>query len=265
MLRSIMQMFVLVIFILTSALFAGQDNDPRVVEHLGEKIPIDLKFKDENGNTVQLKDLLKKSNVIDFVYYHCPGICTPLMSEVANVVGKVDLIPGKDYKIISISMDENETPKMAAKKKNDIMTLIDKNVPSNGWNFLTGDSASIAKISDAAGFYFKRHKKDFVHTGVIIFVSEDGKICRYLYPSYSRNKEFGILPFDFKMANMETAEGKEVPVVGKILQFCFSYDPQSKTYVFNLLKIFGAGILLLTAAFVIFFIVRPKKSNLESR
>lgn len=263
--RNVLKIFAAAMFILANTLFAGQDKEPRIVEHLGEKLPINLEFKDENGKTVQLKDLLKESNVIDFVYYHCPGICTPLMSEVANVVGKVDLIPGKDYKIISISIDANETPKMAANKKNDIMALVDKNISADGWSFLTGDSASIEKITDAAGFYYNRHEKDFVHTGVIIFVSEDGKICRYLYPSYSNKKEFGILPFDFKMANMETAEGKEVPVVGKILQFCFSYDPQSKTYVFNLLKIFGAGILLLTAVFVIFFIVRPKKSNLEAR
>ena len=72
-----------------------------MVEKLGNKIPLDVSFTDSEGKTVTLKDLIKKPTVIDLAYYKCTGICTPLMTEIANVINKVDLIAGKDYNIIT--------------------------------------------------------------------------------------------------------------------------------------------------------------------
>ncbi len=240
-------------------------NETNLQEHLGAKLPLDLSFKDENGKTVYLRDVFKKSTALAFVYYHCPGICTPLMTEIAEVVNKVDLKAGQDYDIVTISMDDRETPKIAKDKKANFMRLVNPDFPDSAWKFLTGDSASIKKAADIAGFHFQRVGKDFIHTAVLIFVSKDGKICRYLYPSYTANVGFDILPFDFKMATIETSEGKLMPTVGKILQFCFSYDPQGKKYVVNILRIFGAGIIFLAVVFVLYLTVKPKKVQSKTR
>ena len=139
------------------------------------------------------------------------------------------------------------------------MKLIEKEFPDNAWRFLTGDSASIRTLTDAAGFYFKREGDDFIHSGALIFISEDGKICRYLFPNYSDSRGYSILPFDFKMAIAETSQGKATPTIARMLQFCFSYDPEGKTYVLNITRIFGAGILLMAVVFVLFITIKPKK------
>jgi len=257
---------VIVLFIGTVSVFASQ-NDADITEHLGVKLPLELTFNDENGSPVALKDLVDKPTIIDFVYYECPGICSPLMTEVAHVVNVSDLAPGVDYQILSISMDETETPAIAIKKKQTFLSLIDnKAFPDSAWRFLTGDSLNIDKLTRAAGFNFKRTGRNFIHAGVLIFVSPKGEVCRYLYPNYSQTRGFGILPFDFKMAVLETAQGKKTPVIGRVLQFCFSYDPQGKTYVFNILRIFGAGILLGVVVFVVVIIkVKPKKDKRNKR
>jgi protein SCO1/2 len=239
----------------------GQSPEPKVQEHLGAKIPLNLTFKDENGKSIKLSNIFTRSTVVAFVYYRCPGLCDPLMTEIANVINKVNLEPGIDYDVVSISMDDRETTLEAKKKKEIFTSMITRYFPDSAWRFLTGDSVTIKKATDAAGFYFKRVDNGFIHTSVLIFVSKDGKICRYLYPALTSKKKFGILPFDFEMANMETAQGKEVPVVGKLIQFCFSYDPQGKTYTIDLLKIFGAGVLFFTAIFVVFVLVKPKKEK----
>ena len=243
----------------------GQSREPGVHEHLGAKIPLDLAFKDANGKDIKLSQIFTKSTVLAFVYYKCPGLCDPLMTEVSNVINKVDLEPGVDYDVVSISFDNRETPQDAKKKKQVFTSLITRYFPDSAWRFLTGDSAAIEKATDAAGFDFKREGSGFIHTSVLIFVSKDGKICRYLYPDLTAKKKFGILPFDFEMANLETAQGKEMPVIGKMLQFCFKYDPEGKTYTINILKISGAGILFLTAVFVVFVLVKPKKEKSKKR
>jgi protein SCO1 len=93
-------------------------------------------------------------------------------------------------------------------------------------------------------FTLKREGDQFIHSGALIFLSEEGKICRYIFPQYSDKRGYSILPFDFRMAVAETSEGKEIPTVARMLQFCFSYDPEGQTYVLNFTRIFGAGILL---------------------
>lgn len=227
-------------------------------EQLGKYLPLDVKFRDENGNEITLREMLVKPTVLTFVYYDCPGICSPLLMEIADVVNKTDLVIGVDYNIINISMDEFETPELAASKKNDFFQLLDKQIPPESWRFLTGDSVNIKTAADAAGFYFKRQGKDFLHTGALIFIDKDGKVCRYLFPAYTDSKGFGIAPFDFKMAVLEAAQGKVSPTIARVLQYCFSYDPEGKTYVLSFTRIFGAGILLLVAVFAIIFLRKPK-------
>jgi protein SCO1/2 len=230
-------------------------------EQLGKIIPLDVTFVDENGNKVELKDLFTKPTVLAFVYYNCPGICSPLMMELANTINKSDLVLGVDYNIVCISMNNLETPKDASERKSVFFKVLDKQVPPESWRFLTGDSATIKKVADAAGFYFKRQGKDFLHTGAYIFVNKDGKICRYLFPSFSERSGFGILPFDFKMAVLETSEGKVSPTMAKVLQLCFRYDPEGKTYVLSFTRIFGAIILLLAGIFIAYLKFKPKKDT----
>ncbi len=234
-------------------------------EQLGKTIPLQEKFLDEDGNSVLLKDLFTKPTVLAFVYYNCPGICSPLLMELSNTINKSDLVIGVDYNIVVISMDEFETPKDATTRKKTFLKVIDQTIPPESWRFLTGDSATIKKVADAAGFYFERQGKDFLHTGAFIFVDNNGKICRYLFPSYTDRRGFGILPFDFKMAVLETSKGTISPTIGKVLQYCFKYDPQGKTYVLNITQVFGAIILLLVVVFLLFIKFKPKKDFIKAR
>lgn len=261
-------LFVSIIISVFAFITKAEDKkiDVGIDEQLGKSIPLQEFFVDENGNKVQLKDLFTKPTVLSFVYYNCPGICSPLLMEMSDIINKSEMVAGVDYNVVSISMDELETPKDAMERKQTFFKALDKNIPPESWKFLTGDSATIKKVADAAGFYFKRNGKDFLHAGAFIFVDNNGKICRYLFPSYSEKRGFGILPFDFKMSVIETSEGKISPTMAKVLQFCFSYDPEGQTYVLNFTRIFGAGILIIIGIFVIVYLrVKPKKDFIKAR
>lgn len=237
-----------------------------IEEHLGNQLPMDAVFFDANGNKVVLKDIVKKTTVLAFVYYKCPGICSPLMSELANIVNESGLEPGKDYDIVTISFDNRENPVVAAEKKQNFLSLIHKPFPKSAWKFLTGDSVNIYRVTEAAGFHFERVGTQFIHTTSVIFISPGGKISRYLYPDYNKKGEFGILPFAFKMAVLDASQGKVMPTVGRLLAFCFSYDPAGKKYVINFLNIFGVGTLLLVGVFVVYLRVKkPGKVKSKKR
>ncbi len=229
-------------------------------EQLGKTIPLDAVFYDSKGNEVTLKELINKPTVIDFAYYKCTGICTPLMTEVADVMNRVDLRPGKDYQVITISFDENELPKDAAEKKVAMVNLLNTGIPASSWWFLTGDSLNIKRVTNAAGFHFERKGNTFLHVGVLIFVSKNGKICRYLEPGFNYKGDFRILPFDFKMALLDASKGQAIPVIDKALRYCFTYKPKNEAYVLDVFKISGISIVLIVLGLFFFVIKKPKKT-----
>ncbi len=257
--------YILLAFIALSTISFSSEDEIKVGidEQLGAYIPLDTQFKNENGNIVVLKDLIKRPTVLAFVYYRCPGICSPLLFSLTDVINKSDLELGYDYNVVCISFDNLETPEIAADKKKSFFEGLDKNIKPEDWEFLTGDSINIKKVTDAAGFRFERKGNQFLHSGSFIFLDKDGKICRYLFPGYTESHGFGILPFDFKMAVLEASAGKETPTIAKVLRFCFSYDTQGQKYTANITRIFGAAILIFAVAFFIFVIKKPKKAIIK--
>jgi protein SCO1 len=236
-----------------------------VDEQLGKHIPLEVTFNDENGNQVNLGEFVHGPTVLALVYYSCPGICNPLMFELANVMNKSDLEPGYDYNVVAISIDELENPEKAASKKKEMLSSFDKDISPDSWKFLTGSLENIKTVTNAAGFYFKREGAELRHAGTLIFLDKNGKICRYLFPSYTENHGYGILPFDFKMAVLEAGESKVSPTVARFLRFCFSYDTEGQKYALNFTRIFGAAILLFAGIFFLIIKLKPKKEIIKSR
>lgn len=229
------------------------DVEVGIVEHLDEFLPKDIYLTDENNQRVCLTDLIDKPTIINWVYFRCPGICSPLMEGLAKVMDASDLIPDKDYQVLTISFDPSETIDLGIRKKNNYLNLVNKkDAISKGWHFFVSDSASIVKGTNATGFKYKSTGKDFTHAASVCVVSPKGKITRYLNGIY-------FLPFDFKMAIIESQKGMSAPTISKIMQYCFSYDPIGKAYVLNVTKITGTLILFIALLFFLVLIFKPKR------
>ena len=218
--------------------------------HLGDTVPQEVILYNENNQPVELGTLINKPTIINFVYYRCPGICSPLMGGIAEVMGKMDLKPGTDYQVLTISFNPAEGNDLAVKKKANYLKLLKVEGAREGWQFFTADSANIARVTDALGFHYKRQGNDFLHAAGLIVVSPKGKITRYLQGTY-------FLPFEVKMALIESADGKVGPTINKVLQYCYSYDPRGQQYVMNVTKISAVLILLVLVLFFGYIAVRP--------
>lgn len=230
-----------------------QDPEIGITEHLDQYLPKDIYVTGEDSQRVVLTDLIDKPTVINFVYYRCPGICSPLMEGLAELMEKSDLVAGKDYQVLTISFDPKETIDLGIHKKANYLNLVTKKETiAKGWHFFVSDSVSIARGTDAIGFRYKRQGNDFMHAASVCVVSPDGKITRYLNGLY-------FLPFEFKLAIIEAGKGQSSPTINKILQFCYSYDPVGQTYVLNVTKITGTLILFIALILFLYLIFKPKK------
>ena len=236
--------------------FPTADEELGIYEHLDETLSGDLEFTDENGRKVLLKDLITKPTVINLVYYECPGICTPLINGLSDVIKQAEIVLGTEYQIVTLSFDPGETHKLARRKKNTYMKINSSDDVKHGWTFLSGDTANIAQLLDEIGFKVKKDGEEYIHPAAIIMVSPDRKITRYLNGVYFN-------PFDYKLALVEASEGRSGPTINKVLDYCFSYDPVGKKYVFNITKVSGS-IVIFFAALLLFFMLlgeRKRKRN----
>ena len=232
-----------------------QELEIGIEEHLDEYLPLDIILVGENNESTSLGDLIDKPTIINLVYYRCPGICSPLMEGLADVMGKVDLELGKDYQVLTISFDPGESIDLGKRKKSNYLNLMSNPEPAKeNWKFFVSDSLNVARITESVGFKYKRTGNDFLHAATIIIVSPDGKITRYLNGTY-------FLPFEITMALTEASQGISAPTVNRILQFCFTYDPVGQKYVISMTRLAFPFITFTAVIIVLILVVRTSKKK----
>ena len=208
-----------------------------IVEHLGDKIPLDLSFTDAAGKAVQLKDLVDDTVpvILTLNYFECPMLCTLELNGMIKGLKEVSLEPGKDYRIVTVSIDPQETPELATSKGEHYRSSFDRATPES-WQFFVGDEANITALSEAVGFkYFYDHRRDeWAHAAALFVLTPDGRISRYLYGIEFR-------PKDLKLSLLEASEGTIGTAMDKLLMFCFHYDPQGKKYALAAINVMRGG------------------------
>lgn len=217
-----------------------------VDEKLGDVVPEGMMFRDEQGNSVDIRSLMDRPTLIVPVYYSCPTVCNLLMSSVAKVLPQVSMDPNQEYRVLSVSFDEYDTPAVALRRQAQYIAATEDTFPAESWSFLSADQQTIDAFLDSIGYRVTRIDKDFVHPVALVVLAPGGKVVRYLYGNR-------FLPFDVTMALTEAEKGKVGLSLKRVVAFCFSYDPEGKTYVFNVMRVAGASVL--SGAAILFFVL----------
>lgn len=255
--RKLQFFFVLLMAFTFNGIATEEPPELGIYENLDGYLPDNITLTDENYNVVNLKEKIDKPTVIALVYYECPGICSPLLEGVADVITRAKIDLGTEYQVFTVSFDPEEKPKLAKDKKTNYAKLVKGKDVENGWTWFTGDDTNINRLLDALGYKVKKQGEEYIHPAAIMVVSPEGKITRYLHGTY-------FLPFDLKMAVIEASEGKSGPTINKVLKYCFSYDPEGQKYVMNVTKISGSIIILLALSLLIGLLVSKKSRKRKS-
>jgi protein SCO1/2 len=231
----------------------GQSLPPALVdvgidEHLGAQVPFDAKFKDDEGKDVQLGSYFQpgKPVLLNFAYYQCPMLCNLVLNGMLDGMKKLSWTPGKEFEVVTISIDPRETQDLAAAKKKTHIEALGKPEAAAGWHFLTGNEKDIKRVADAIGFKYQylRNTNEYAHAAGIFTISPAGKISRYLYGVEFKRK-------DLRLALLDASEGRALSIGEKIEMFCYRYDANAKGYVLfarNFMK--GGGYVVAAALFL---------------
>jgi protein SCO1 len=246
--------FLLVWFAMAASAQMKTPSNVGIDEKLGSVVALDTVLKDENGNDVTLRQYIDRPTILMFNYFRCPGICPVLINGTIDTINRMQVVPGKDYRLIAVSFDPTDTPGLAREKKANYLNQMKRPFSPDDWHFLTGTEENTRAVADSAGFNYYRQGDMFVHPGALIMLTSKGVISRYLYGTK-------FVPADVEIAVREAAEGQVLPTISRVLSFCYVSDPQGRGRVFSVTRFAGAATLIIAAIFVI-FILRSKKSRL---
>lgn len=234
-----------------------------VTEHMGERIPLDIEFTNDEGKKVKLAEYFHQGKpvVIVLAYYNCPMLCTLVLNGVADAAKQNKWMPGKEYQIVTISIDTTETAELAGLKRKRYLDYLAKPDADAGWRFHVGEQSQITRLANALGFkyFYDAERKEFAHPAVVFILGEDGKMSRYLYGIQFNER-------DFRLALLEASEGKVGNTIDRLLLYCFHYDPSAKGYVvmaMNVMKLGGLATMLILGLFLAWMWKRDRTQKID--
>jgi protein SCO1/2 len=228
-------------------------------QRIGEQLPLDLPFTDENGKAVQLGDYFGKRPVIlALVYYECPMLCTQVLNGLVSALSVMNFEPGREFDVVAVSFNPKEGPGLAAQKKAAYLDRYGRPHTAGGWHFLTGSDASIRELTKAIGFRYEFDEKiqQFAHGAGIELMTPNGTIARYFY-----GIEFS--PRDIRLGIIEAAEERVGSVLDQVLLLCFHYDPATGRYGATVLGLVRLGGVATVVGFLAFLIVSLRRERKE--
>lgn len=229
-----------------------------ITPKFGQPLPLDAPFHNADGKPIRLGDCFDgKPVVLHLVYYECPMLCKLSADGLFTSLDKLSLKPGKDFTIVTMSFDPREGPELSARAREMAIARCGKEAVETGWHFLTGDEASIKKVTDAVGFryVYDENTKQYAHAAGIFVVTPQGTVSRYL-------GGIKFAPRDMRFSIVEASDGKVGTPIDQIMMLCYMYDPTVGKYGFAimaLIRLAGAVTVVTLAVGVVLMIRRDRR------
>lgn len=227
-------------------------------QNLNAQLPLDTPLRDETGAAVKFGDYFgKKPVVVLFVYFECPMLCKVELNGLVRNLRTLSLSAGREFDIVTVSIDPREDAKLASAKKRAYVKWYDRPGAEQGWHFLTGDDASVRHLAGVAGFRYTYDAKtdQYAHPAGLIVATPGGRISRYIYGvDFPAN--------DLRLALVEASSGKIGSPVDRLLLTCFHYDPSTGRYnfaVMSAVRIVGTAVVASLAAFMGVNLLRDRR------
>lgn len=259
-----MKLALLALLLATSALAENSATPPRlpgkvdIEQHLNAQLPLDTMFRDETGRVVRLREYADGSKpiLLVFMYYRCPMLCSMVMEGVTSTLTALKFDAGKEFDVVTISIDPRDTPRDAAAKKEKYVKRYGRFEAARGWHFLTGPESAIRKITDAVGFHYAYDPQadQFAHGAALMVLTPGGRVSRYLYG-------FEYQPRDVRLALVEASANKIGTATDAILLLCYHYDPVTGKYSRGAMTFVRAGGLATVAGLAGFIFVMVRRER----
>jgi protein SCO1/2 len=243
-------------------------------QNLGAQLRLDLPFRDDAGNDLQMSQYFRgKPVVLILAYYRCPMLCNQVLNGVVDSLNAPDfrLQLGRDFKIVTVSFDarEHEMPDLVARKKDNYVAAVCEEHPgaAEGWHFLTGNQAAIGELTKTVGFRYVYDPKldQFAHGSGIMVLTPEGQLSSYFYGIDYTARRGQYATRDLKLGLIEASHHQIGSLADRtMLWLCYHYDPSTGKYtmaVLNLVRLGGVVTIFLLGGFIVWALRRQRRAD----
>lgn len=231
------------------------------LDSIGAIVDPALQFTDERGYPFQLRQLFpgKLPVVLMLGYYSCPAMCGQVLDAAFRALSAVNLQPGNDYRILSVSIDPRETPEIAKARKEAFLPRLRKTGGDDAWRLLVGDEPNIQALTRATGFqyYWSTHTNQYAHPPSLMFLTPEGRISRVIVAT-------DYDPADVRLALVEASDGKLGTFWDKVRLNCLTFDARTNTYTLaamTIMRVAGALTVVVLAGMIWIMLRREQRPN----
>ncbi len=230
-----------------------------VDQELGVHVDGGIPFRNEHGTRVTLGEFYGTRPIILVpVYYECPMLCSMQLNGLVAAMRVMPFTAGKEFDVVTFSIDPNETPALALTKKDHYIHDYARAGADRGWHFLTGDAEAIRRVTDAVGYRYTYDEpiRQWAHASALIVLTPSGRVSQYF---------FGIEydPSALKYSLIEASGGKIGSFIDHALLFCFKYDPTTGKYSVAIMRVLQIASLATLLGLVMFIVYANRISALS--
>jgi len=184
-----------------------------LTERLGNRLPLELAFRDEQGRDVRLADSFSDVPVVLVpADYDCRMLCPFTLQHLDKGLRASGLAQSSDYRVVVIGIDPRDG---VASAQHAAHRLAGRN-----WTFLTGDDAAIRSITSAIGFGFAYDPAtdQYAHPAAAVVLTPDARVASYLYG-------IDVPGRTVRRALSEAKAGRTISALDRVLLRCYRYIP----------------------------------------
>ena len=185
--------------------------------HPGGRLPLRTILVDEAGQAVTLREYFKNSPVVLVLgYLRCTSLCGVTFRNLVEALGKLPFEAGRDYELVSLSIDPRDKPADALEARAKYAGLLNPRGNGSGVHFLTTASqAAVRDIADAIGFSYRYDAllDTYIHPAGFIVAAPDGVISRYV-------EGVAISPPELINAFADAEQDKSQDLLTRLLVLC---------------------------------------------
>ncbi len=225
-------------------------------QHPGAALPLDIRLRDETGQTVRLGRFFGQvPAILVLEYLRCPNLCGLVLGSLLDALGSVPLRAGRDFQVLAVSIDPREGPSDAAAARK---RYAQRSRDAASWHFLTGPQAEVERLAQSVGFPLRYDAAidQFAHPAGVVLASPAGRISRYILG-------VGYRPLDLRIGLLDAAAGAVPGPASGLLLLCYGYDPETGRYTLAVTRLLRAGALvtLLALAIPVAWMIRRERKG----
>lgn len=247
--------------------FAKESNiDPAVMQideadFLGTPLAKDYRLIDVEGKEFSFGEILGNPLILLLSYYSCGGSCPTINRTLIAAIEKIDRFQlGKDFKVLTLSFDKHDSPETLSR------FVANTGIPEtmrNGWRHAIFKSIEpdLDELTKSVGYnyFWSRADQVFLHPNVLIFLTPEGRVARYLYGDSVDDKEMELALIDADWGRISNSTS----VIDMLTGVCYSYNFAEGKYTLNYSLIAGVASLLFGISLVVISAIIFRKKTMR--